>query len=157
MDKIDSNEIIQIGIVVKNIEETAKNYAELFGLPMPQIKTVRPQELTHATYRGKPMMSEAKLCSFKMGAANIELTQPDEKDSIWKELLDTRGEGVQWLGFNMPDPKANTDMLEKKGIKVLHWGDTGKGTYSMMDTMSKLKVSLNIKGPKSEFRDEQKK
>jgi len=142
---MEGSGIIQVGVIVKNIEETAKNWAEILDLPMPKINHVRPQELTRATYRGTPMMSNAKLCSFKLGTVNVELCQPDETDSIWKEMLDRRGEGAVFLGFNVPDAKETTDMLEQKGVALAQWGDTGGGTYSMMDSLGKLGVALNIK------------
>ena len=145
---MESSGIIQVGVIVKDIEQSAKNWAEVFDLPVPKINQVRPLELTGATYGGKPMTSRAKLCGFRLGNVQVELCQPDGEDSIWKELLETRGEGVQFLGFLVPNAKEATDALAEKGVSIAQWGDTGGGTYSMMRSMEKLGVALNIKDKK---------
>lgn len=36
---IDNSSIMQIAIIVKDIEKVAANYAKVFNLPMPEIKT----------------------------------------------------------------------------------------------------------------------
>jgi len=150
MDKINSIEIVQVGIVTKDIKRTAQNYAALFGLPMPNINQVPPYEQSKAVYRGKPMMSRAQICSFKMGAVQLEIVQPDDEDSIWKELLETKGEGAQFIGFMLEDPEGTAEFLKEKGIEPLHWGDlaNGQAIYIMMDSMDKLGLALNIKGRK---------
>jgi len=141
------NGIIQVGVIVRDIEKAAEFYASVFDVPTPKINQVRPQELTNAMYRGKPMMSRAKLCAFKLGAVQVELCEPDGEDSVWKEILDERGEGVGFLGFNVADAKAVTERIAGLGVEVLHRGDTPGGSYNVTD-FRQLGVSLNIKDRK---------
>ena len=43
MGIVDGKTICQVALVVKNIEETAKAYAELFGVNAPDVFTVPPE------------------------------------------------------------------------------------------------------------------
>ncbi|HIT68903.1 MAG TPA: lactoylglutathione lyase, partial [Candidatus Aphodomonas merdavium] len=60
MKPLDSNSIIQVGIVVKDVEKAAKLYSELFGIEMPVIRPAFPE----ITYRGQKVHTHSKLCSF---------------------------------------------------------------------------------------------
>lgn len=145
MDKLDSNVIFQIAIVVKDIEKTARNYAEIFGMEMPKIFLVPPPEETHIMYRGKPTRTRAKLCVFHMGPVVLELTEPDSEPSSWKEFLETRGEGVHHLGLAVQDREQTLKFLADRGIGVRHTGVYPGGSYTFVDSEEQLGVILNIK------------
>jgi methylmalonyl-CoA/ethylmalonyl-CoA epimerase len=142
---IDANTICQIAIVVKDIEKTARNYAEIFGLPMPEIFLVPPPEETHIQYRGKPTATRAKLCVFRMGSIVLELTEPDDEPSSWREFLDNKGEGVHHIGFVVEDRDAALNFLEQKGVTVRHTGVYPGGSYAFTDSEEQLGVILNLK------------
>jgi len=59
--------VIQIAIVVKDIEAAAKNWAELLGRPVPEIRTTRPGNEVDVIYRGKPSSGQVKLTFFIFG------------------------------------------------------------------------------------------
>ena len=42
MDKLDSSEVIKIGIVCRDIEDTAARYAELFDVEVPPVRYPDP-------------------------------------------------------------------------------------------------------------------
>lgn len=43
-NKINMDGFIQIALVVKDIEKAAKKWAELFGVPVPEIRIDEPRE-----------------------------------------------------------------------------------------------------------------
>ncbi len=145
MGIIDPKKICQIALVVKDIEKVAKNYAELFGVDVPEIEPVPPQEETHIVYRGKPSATRAKLCVFDLGSVVLELSEPDELPSSWKEFLDKKGEGVHHIGFQVEDRAAVLDAFAKRGIPVRHVGEYPGGTYTFMDSEEQFGVVLNLK------------
>ncbi len=145
MDKIDSHEIIQVCIIVKDIEKTARNYAQLFGVELPPIKLIPPAEIAHTTFKGKATNTRAKICSFRMGAISLELNQPDDEPSVWKEFLDTRGEGVCYLGLWVDDAVETIQFLGDHAIPLVHRGEYPGGNYNCVDSTEKLGVILNIK------------
>ncbi len=141
MSKVDSNEIIQVGIVVRDIEKAARNYAGLFGLEMPNIRVAAP----NVTYRGKPITPGARLCSFKMGAVSLELVQPDGQPSTWQEFLDKKGEGVHHIGIVVKDKEEAVKLFEDRGMPLRQLGILASGSYSMMDSEEELGVVYNVK------------
>lgn len=141
MKPLDSNRIIQVGIVVRDIEATAKQFAELFGMPVPNIRNAMP----NVTYRGEAIETRSLLCSFEMGDISLELVQPDEGPSSWREYLDRHGEGVHHIGLWVKDQEAAFDTLSKKGIEKRQMGVGATSGYCMVDSAEALGVLLNIK------------
>ena len=91
---LGTNVICQIGIVVRDIEQTAKAYADIFGMDMPQIRITDTEEITHIKFCGAPTQARAKLAFFQMGSLSLELIEPVGEPSTWKEFLDEHGESV---------------------------------------------------------------
>ena len=46
--------VVQVAIVVRDIEASSKLWAELLGMPVPEISTTRPGHEVKEIYRGKP-------------------------------------------------------------------------------------------------------
>lgn len=145
MGVINPKTICQVALVVKDIEKVARNYAELFGVEMPVIFTIPPVDEAHTQYRGQLTNTRAKLAVFDMGQVVLELTQPDEEPSSWKEFDETNGEGVHHIGFIVQDREKTMKYFEDKGIQVRHYGEYTGGSYTFVDSAEQLGVILNIK------------
>lgn len=145
MAVIDNTNIMQIAIIVKDIRKTAENYAKAFGLPMPEIEDVPPVSEVPVFYRGERTDSRAKICCFHMGNIILELTEPDETPSGWKEFLEKHGQGVHHIGIQVNDRDAALEVLATMGAEVNHVGYYPTGSYTFMDSMEQLGVNLNIK------------
>ena len=143
---IKTDGICQIALVVKDIEATVKLYENMFGLsdlridPLPKAKDVP------AYYRGRPGdFSGCRICAFKLGNMVLEMVEPDEKPSPWKEFLDAHGQGVQHIGFQVDDKYEALAALEAEGCKPTHVGYFPSMTYVFVDTNEKFGIDFNIK------------
>jgi catechol 2,3-dioxygenase-like lactoylglutathione lyase family enzyme len=138
--------VIQVAIVVKDIETTSQKWAELLGMPVPEIRTTRPGHEVKEIYRGKPSEGQVKLTFFNLGQVVLELLQPVSPGTSWQEFLDTKGEGVQHLGFTVVDQVKASEELEKEGYPVFHRGryDSDDGTYIYHDTQEALGVVIEL-------------
>jgi len=138
--------VVQVAVVVRDIEATSKLWSELLGMPVPEIRTTRPGHEVKEIYRGKPSEGQAKLAFFNLGQVVIELIQPLNEGTSWKEFLDKKGEGVQHLGFQVVDPVKTSAELEKAGYPVLHRGryDSDDGTYIYHDSQDALGVVIEL-------------
>jgi methylmalonyl-CoA/ethylmalonyl-CoA epimerase len=145
MSTINPKGICQVALVVRDIEKTAKQFCEVFGLPMPKIFSTPPAEEAHTRFQGKPTKTRAKLAVFQMGPVVLELTQPDGEPSSWKDFLDKHGEGVHHIGFMVDDLNGTLKSLEKMGIPERHSGDYTGGRYVFVESQEKLGVILNVK------------
>lgn len=141
MGSLSSNAIIQIGIVVKDIERTAQYYCKIFGLEMPNIRNCAP----NVEYKGQSVTPKARLCSLKMGTVSLELVQPDETDTSWKQFMQEHGQGVHHLGIIVDDREQTMDVLAENGIFPRQFGQMKSGNYTFVESEEQLGVLLNIK------------
>lgn len=143
-ETLGSREVVQVGIVVRDVEKTARAFADLFGVEAPQWRMTGPQEETHIRYRGQPTSARAKLAFFRYGPVAIELIEPVGGPSTWQEFLDTKGEGVHHIAFMIQDMDAQVAMLERKGMPAVQRGDYKGGCYSYIDSAPQLGVILEL-------------
>lgn len=141
---IDLNGFIQIAIVVKDIEKAAKNWADLFNVPVPEIQ-IQEKAPEGLFTRGKQADFTRKKAVISAGSWSIELFQPTGGDSTFQEFLDKHGEGVHYLGFDVGGKRdAIVSELEEEGCALRILGPN-KG-WTVVDTEEKLGgVCLNIK------------
>lgn len=140
MSALETKEIIQIGIVVRDVEKAAKKYAELFGIEMPNIRPAFP----NIVYRGTKPTVTGKICSFPMGNMTLELVEPGEGDSSWKEYLDEHGEGVHHIGLMVNDLEKAYEVFAENGIERRQYGGSTWGSYTIMDSKD-MGVLFNVK------------
>jgi methylmalonyl-CoA/ethylmalonyl-CoA epimerase len=143
---LNPERLCQIGFVVHDVEATAKKYAEAFGLPMPKIIETLGYDKAKTTVNGQPSEATAKLAFLQTGQLVVELIQPDEKPSIWRDHLDKHGEGVHHIAFNVDDTKATEQALTAAGMKTEQQGlyVDGSGMYSYVDSAPQLGVIIEL-------------
>jgi catechol 2,3-dioxygenase-like lactoylglutathione lyase family enzyme len=141
---IGTNTICQIGLVVRDIEQTAKAYADLFGMDMPGIITTDPEEIARTRFRGAPTQARAKLAFFKMGDVSLELIEPVGEPSTWKEFLDEHGEGVHHIALRIDGMERVLTFMEGEGISAIQRGDYTGGRYAYVDSAPSLAVIIEL-------------
>jgi methylmalonyl-CoA/ethylmalonyl-CoA epimerase len=97
--------INHIAIAVNNIEEAAKFYQRVLGLNLTGIEVVTAQK--------------TKVGFFKIGESNIELVQPSERDSPLVKFLETKGQGIHHICFEVDDVEAETKAYLEKGATMV--------------------------------------
>jgi catechol 2,3-dioxygenase-like lactoylglutathione lyase family enzyme len=143
-EAISSRVVVQVGLVVRDIEASRRAYATLFGVEPPPVHLTDPPEKTNARYRGSPTGARAKLAFLKMGQLSIELIEPVDGPSTWREFLESRGEGVHHLAFHVADTEREERLLEAAGFPVVQKGDYTGGRYSYVATEPGLGVALEF-------------
>jgi len=144
MDRLNSNVITQVAMVVRDVEKTARNYADLFGMEIPQIILTDPEEKAHTRYRGQPTPARAKLAFFRMGSLSLELIEPVDGPSTWREFLDRHGEGIHHIAFLVEDMDEAVRFLEGKGMPLVQRGDFTGGCYAYVDSTSRLGAIIEL-------------
>ncbi|NLG85279.1 MAG: VOC family protein [Firmicutes bacterium] len=144
MAALKMEDLCQIGIVVRDIERTAANYARLLGLPVPEIVLTDPEEKAHTRYRGRPTKARAKLAFFQVGGMAVELIEPDDAPSTWREFLKTHGEGLHHLGFKVQGMDGIIAGLAQEGIELVQRGDYEGGRYAYLDAVARLGFILEL-------------
>jgi hypothetical protein len=137
---------IQIALVVKDIRKTAETWANLFNIPVPEIRDHPPAHNPELTYRGQPAYYGLKFATIQVGNFVIELHEPDEHDSTFREFLDKHGNGVHHLGFQVGDKRdAIIGELGEMGYAMRTIGYYPGSSWTIVDIEDDLGVNLNIK------------
>jgi methylmalonyl-CoA/ethylmalonyl-CoA epimerase len=97
--------INHIAIAVNNIEEAAKFYQDILGLNLSGVEVVTAQK--------------TRVGFFKIGDSNIELVQPAEPDSPLVKFLETKGQGVHHICFEVDDVEAEVKAYLEKGATLI--------------------------------------
>ncbi|MFC1947495.1 VOC family protein [Chloroflexota bacterium] len=108
--------LTQVGVVVKDVEKVVERLGEL-GIG-PFDKMVLPPE-REEYFREKRMYAEFDIRGTRMGNVQLELIQPLEGDSPHKEFLETKGEGIQHVMYQVDNLEETVKELTDKGVEVL--------------------------------------
>ncbi len=142
---INMEGFIQICLVVDDIKKAAGTWAEMFGIPVPDIHEANFMPDPDQTYRGQTANYKVKVANIKGPGFVIELHEPDGNPSTFREFLDKHGNGVHHLGFEVGERRdAIVDELSKRyALRTV--GYYPGSSWTIMDTEDDLGVNLNIK------------
>lgn len=128
-------------VVVADIDE-AQAYYESIGVgPWQEFPP-----LTEFTQLNVPNASafrklEYRVCN--LPSIQLQLCEPGEEPSPQRTFLDTKGEGVFHLGFEVPDADAAEAEAVAGGMSVLMRGRRANGTgFTYYDTAARAGVVL---------------
>ncbi len=138
-----------ICIVVRDIEKT-KRYYESIGIG-PWVDYPPLVEYTKLNVIDEEGFFNTRFVYTKIGDLQLQLVQPGEGKTIYKEFLEKKGEGVFHIGFEVAEIDPMDKQLTDNGLKILASGrrDDGSG-FSYYDTREDAGVTLLIRQTKIE-------
>jgi len=142
--KLGNNVVLHIAFVVRDIEKSARTYADLFGVDVPKSSLTDTQEKTNIRFNGKPTAGRAKLAFLRLDNITVELIEPVGGPSAWQEFLEKKGEGVHHIAFRVKGMDQDIARLERKGGKMIQRGDFTGGSYSYVDLTKQLGVIVEL-------------
>ena len=138
--------VTQIGFVVNDIEKTSQAFADFLGVEKPQWSLTDTIDKTHGEFNSQPCPARAKLAFFHVGETlDIELIEPDETPSVWRNVLNEKGEGVHHIAFVVNGMKEKILALEGNGMKLLQRGEYTGGRYAYIDCVDQLKTIVELR------------
>ena len=140
--------IAQIALVVKDLEETVKQYYEQFGIAPWHFYTYQKPLVKRMSYRGRPAEHSFRVALSYLGPTRIELIQPLAGDSIYKDFIEKHGYGVQHFGFLVDDMDAALEQARAAGMQMIQdgsgFGLDGDGRYAYLDSEDALGVTIEL-------------
>jgi methylmalonyl-CoA/ethylmalonyl-CoA epimerase len=138
-----------ICIVVHDLEKT-KSYYESIGIG-PWIEYPPLVEYTKLNVIDEEGFFASRFIYTKIGDLQLQLVQPGEGKTIYKDFLEKKGEGVFHIGFEVDDISTMDAHLLDNGMNILASGrrDDGSG-FSYYDTRQDAGVTLLIRQTKTE-------
>jgi catechol 2,3-dioxygenase-like lactoylglutathione lyase family enzyme len=141
---LGSTIVTQVGIIVGDIEAKARAWAEVLGLPVPEIMITDSYERAQTEYNGKPSDVRAKLAFFHLGQVDLELIEPVGEPSTWQDQLDGYGDSLHHIAFEIKGMTEKVAYLEAKGLSLVQRGEYPGGRYAYLDGNAKLGAILEL-------------
>jgi methylmalonyl-CoA/ethylmalonyl-CoA epimerase len=131
--------VAHVAIIVRDIEKTTRNYAEIFGMEPPGIRLGASPE-----YMGKPTEGKAKMAFINLENITLEFFEPVGGPSAWQEFLDRKGEGVHHFGFWVEGLDEHVKVLGSRNMPVVQSGGGDWGRYRYVDATAGLAVMIEL-------------
>jgi catechol 2,3-dioxygenase-like lactoylglutathione lyase family enzyme len=133
-----------VGIIVGDIEAQARAWAEVLGLPVPEIMITDGYERALTEYNGRPSNARAKLAFFNLGQVDLELIEPVGEPSTWRDQLDAHGDSLHHIAFEIKGMAESVTFLEGKGLSLVQRGEYPGGRYAYVDGSAQLGAILEL-------------
>ena len=143
-ETLGTTTVTQIGIIVQDIEAKARAWAEVLGLPVPEIMITDGYERAQTEYKGQPSEARAKLAFFPLGQVSLELIEPIGGPSTWRDQLDQHGDSLHHIAFEIEGMPQRVAYLEAKGISLVQRGEYPGGRYAYLDGTANLAAILEL-------------
>ena len=138
----------QLGIVVRDIQASMEHYWRVLGVGPWKVYTNGPPPLRNVTYYGRPASYRVRVALAQTESVVIELIQFLEGDSIHRDFLAAKGEGIEHVGVYVANLDEPLTRLRNQGLTVLQSADglgaLGDGRYAYLDTRFTLGTILEL-------------
>ncbi|WP_066072011.1 VOC family protein [Neobacillus soli] len=141
-----NNVVNQIAFVVRDIEQASAAFAKLLGIPKPNWFLTGDHNVSKVVFRGQPSGSRSKLVFINTPTVQIELIEPNQDPGTMREFLDTVGEGIHHIAFDVDSIKARLPVFEENGYPLLQSGEftSSDGRYVYVDTFKEHKTLVEL-------------
>jgi len=145
-NRIMLREIVHVCVVVRDVEERARAFAEKFGIGPWRIRVMKTPS-NRASVRGEPVDYTLKFGHARVGPVVLELVETVEGRTIYQEFLEEHGEGLHHIGVPTPVPfEAELEKWRELGVEPLQANrmeDPEEG-WAYMDTQGLVGCILEI-------------
>jgi catechol 2,3-dioxygenase-like lactoylglutathione lyase family enzyme len=141
---LSSGRLCQIAFVVDDIDKASQRWAAALGVAVPQWHITDSYEKSNSRYHGQPTGARAKLAFFKAGAVDIELIEPIDAPSTWRDCLGAGGASLHHVAFSFENSDAAEQHLVAQGMEVVQTGDFTGGRYVYVDARDHLGTVIEL-------------
>jgi methylmalonyl-CoA/ethylmalonyl-CoA epimerase len=134
-------EILQVGILVKDVEDAARKLEKLIGIGPFEIMEPDYRDLT---YRGKAGRYKIRVALAKAGPVQIELMQPLYGETIYDEFAQRKGYGLHHLGIETDNMELGVKEMQEKGFQVIQSGNRPGVKWAYLDTEEQTGVIFEL-------------
>ncbi len=143
----------QVGIMVRDIHAAMEHYTRVLGIGPFTLHTNSAPPL-RVKYRGHPASYKCHVAIAHHNGIAVELIQYLEGDTIHRDFAQYRGEGLEHLGFYVPNLDEALAAMAERGIGVVQsaegLGAAGDGRYAYVDSTAAIGTILEFIQPSSD-------
>jgi len=138
------SELHHVAVVVRDIEEAVRYYTSIGIGPFVEYPPMR--EYTKIDVPDEEGFYNLRIMVARMGAVDLQLIQPGQGKSLYREYLEKRGEGVYHLGFAVDDIDKAEAEVKRSGLRVISKGRREDGSgFAYLDSAERAGVTLLIR------------
>src|SRR5262249_52890114 len=126
--------VTQVGIIVSDIEAKARAWAELLGVPVPDISITDTVDITQTEHLGKSTPARAKLAFIHLGQVDLELIEPIGEPSTWNDQLQQHGDSLHHIAFNVQGMREKAAHMAAHDAPLIQRGEYTGGRYAYFDS-----------------------
>ena len=131
--------VLQIGFVVRDLEESVRKYWEVCGIGPWAFYTMDQSNMLNTKVNGKDAIFSMKVALTDLAGLQIELIQPIDDQNIYAEFLNEHGEGIHHIACAVDDFDETIAILKKKGVHILQEGLTTAGLgFAYLDMRNEM-------------------
>jgi hypothetical protein len=132
--------VIQIGIVVSDVNKAMEGYRDLLHIKKWNINHVDTAIGKGVDFHknGKPIEARAKIAWANIGDVELELIEPQDRDSLYAEFLREHGPGIHHVMLGTPDYDGCLDHMKKQNVATIGGGALQSTRFQMFDTQRLL-------------------
>ena len=139
--------LAQIGVVVRNLDESIGKYEKILGIKPHRIIEQSPTGDGKKYYYGKESDFFQKVALYQLGDIEFELLEPFGEDSVLKDYLDEHGEGIHHIAFDTENFAGVCEHFESNGIPLAQTGPTSRHPalrWGFFDTVKELGTTIEV-------------
>lgn len=144
---LGTNEAIQIGMVVPDVEKAKRDWAAFLGVEVPPTVDAGDYAVTKTVYMGKPAPeASCQMAFFNVKPIQIELIEPNAAPSTWRDQLEKCGGSIHHYGYSVKNIYEAIGKMEAIGFRMTQFGfyGSGNGAYAYFDCTEKLGCYIEL-------------
>jgi methylmalonyl-CoA/ethylmalonyl-CoA epimerase len=142
------NGVAQIAMIVEDLDTAVENYIKFFGIGPWHFYTYGKPLVKRMTRNGKPCDYKMRVALSYMGPMRIELIQPLEGDTVYKEFVEKHGYGMHHIGILVDDMEEAIGLAEQGGFSMTQdgagFGPDDDGHYAYLDTEDTIGTTIEL-------------
>jgi len=143
-DKSPFAQLHHISIIVRDIVAAVSFYESIGIGPFKSYPPI--EEYVKIDVPDKEGFHNLTIKCAQIGPVELQLIQPGKGQSLYKDFLNKKGEGVFHLGFVVEDVEKSDLEVKAMGLGVISSGRRKNGSgFSYLDTADKAGVTLLIR------------
>lgn len=138
--------ILQIGLVVHDVEQTVRKYRQVLGLQPWNINYVDTRNGVGKNFKkgGRTIEIKAKIAWIQLGNVEIEIIEPLDQDSVYYDQLVNQGPGLHHIMFEPVEFDQCGQQLQEQGHTVIGEGELQQTRFKLFDCKEDLGLICEI-------------
>lgn len=126
-------DVLQVAVVVKNLDESMKNYWEIYGVGPWTVYDFNPSTVSNMIIDDKREDYAMRLALCNIGKVQWELIEPQDDKSIYADFLKKHGDGLHHVAFGVENYDQAMAHFRERGMRVCQGGTWHGLTYTYFD------------------------